>query len=268
MLTRLIGSVAAAFLPDPERSALERRTDGDSGLPSFLIGIAEFVLGLQWFYESAMTALSGMADTVAEGYLAEANRRTVGPEETLGFTWSGAVLWIFWLMRPTTWFVISVPIVGLVRVVSYLSSGQAIGEPTVWAATRLFGLVRSRAAAANERARFGAADEPDEVDAESGHELSIYSARAHDDWNELVTIELDGRYWRVTGHEFVERAGRRRHRYHLTEAGEHEVIRRLLRYELPKTGIRWKVAGAGQASDPPVTPAPAPPPSAGPRRAR
>lgn len=268
MLTRLVGSIAAAFLPDPERSALERRTDGDSGLPSFLIGIAEFVLGLQWLYESAMTALTQMADAVAEGYLAEANRRTIGPEETLGFTWSGAVLWIFWLMRPTTWFVISIPIVGLVRVVSYLSSGQAIGEPTVWAATRLVGLFRVRVAAAQERARFGAADEPDEVDAESGHELSIHSARAKDDWNELVTIELDGRYWRVTGHELVERAGRRRHRYRLTEAGEHEVIRRLLRYELPRTGMRWAVARGDAAQPPEVTPAAAPPPSAGPRRAR
>jgi hypothetical protein len=48
-----------------------------------------------------------------------------------------------------------------------------------------------------------------------------------------VTIEADGRFFRVAHHDRVESGGRHRHRYHLEEAPEHEVIRRLLRYQPP-----------------------------------
>lgn len=233
------GSLLGALLPEPQRGAVERRWGGDAPLVSFVLGFFEFVAGVNWLYQSAMAFLLPMADQIATAYLEEANRRTVGAEETAGFTLGGAVLWLVWLIRPTTWVLISIPLVGLLRVAAFMTTRQAIAEPAVWAGVRLVTLGRERVARTRERAEFGAATEPDEVDAEGGHELFVHTARPRSDWNEGVTIEVAGRYYRVTDLDFVARAGRRRYRYRLTEAGEHDVIRRYVGYELPKTGIRW-----------------------------
>ena len=258
MTRALWASIAGALLPEPQRSALERRWGGDAPLVSFLLGIVEFIGGALWFYESAMGVLRPMADAIATEYLAQADQRTVGAEETLGFTWGGALLWVFWLIRPTTWFIISVPIVGLLRVAAFMTTRTSIAEPLVWALVRLVTLGRERADRARERAQFGAADEPDDVEAEGANELFVYTPRSRPVWTEGATIDVAGRYYRVTGLDFVERAGRRRFRYRLTEAGEHEVIRRYVAYELPKTGIRWAAAKAPVSE---VSPAPLPPPA-------
>ena len=246
----LWASIAGALLPEPQRSALERRWGGDAPLVSFLLGIGQFVGGALWVYESAMGVLRPMADALATEYLAQADQRTVGAEETMGFTLGGSLLWIFWLLRPTTWFILSVPIVGLLRVAAFMTTRTSIAEPVVWALVRLVTLGRERADRARERAEFGAADEPDEVEAEGASELFVFTPRSRPTWTEGATIEATGRYYNVTGLDFVVRAGRRRFRYRLTEAGEHEVIRRYVAYELPKTGIRWARPHSPGSPDP------------------
>src|SRR5262245_43840 len=167
------GSIVGALVPEPERSAIERRFGGDAPLASFVLGIAEFLAGVKLVYESAMAVLGPMADQIADAYLQEANRRTVGSEETLGFTWGGAMLWIFWLLRPTTWFLLSIPIVGMLRLAAFLSTRTSVAEPTVWALARLARLGRKRIDDARELAAFGAADEPDEVEAAGDKELFV-----------------------------------------------------------------------------------------------
>jgi len=246
-----VGSLGGAVLPEPQRSALERRFGGDSALTSFVLGAVEFVAGVKWLYENAMAFLAPLADRMATTYLQEANRRAVGTEETTGFTLGGAVLWLAWLLRPWTWFLISIPLVGLLRVSSYLSTRQPVAEPIAWALTRLVTLTRERFAVAQERAAFGGAGEADEVEEGEGGELFVFTPRKRPDWVEGATIEVAERFYRPSLLEPVERAGRRRYRYRFAPAGEHDVIRRFLRYELPKTGIRW-----AQATVAPETTAP------------
>jgi hypothetical protein len=247
---RLLGSIVGAVLPEPQRSAIERRFGGDAALASFLFGLVQFPLGVKWLFESGMSALQAMADEIATAYVAEANQRTVGAEETLGLTWGGALLWIFWLMRPTTWLLISIPLVGLLRVAAFLSTRQAVAEPIGWALVRLLTYGAERAARARERAAFGGAGEEDEVEEGSGGELYVYTPRQREAWIDAATIEVAERYYRPRLLEPVERAGRRRYRYLLTPAGEHDVIRRFVRYELPKSGVRWAKPPAAAPADP------------------
>jgi hypothetical protein len=235
------GALLGALLPEPERSAVYRRLGGDAAFVSLLLGIGEFVGGVAWVYESAMGVLRPLADRVASAFLAEAERRSLGPDDTIGFTLGGAVLWLAWLLRPTSWFILSVPLVGLLRVVAFLTTRQAIAEPTVWAAARLAAFARRRAAAARELASYGAAAEPDEVEADGATDLLVFAARQKPDWTSLATIEVAGRYYRVAALDSVDEAGRRRYRYRLREAPEHEVIRKYVAYEVPKSGVRWDV---------------------------
>ena len=234
----VLGSLLGALLPEPQRSAVERRLGGDAALASFLLGVGEFLVGTRLLVGNALTQLYAMADELATAYLAEAERRTVGPQETIGFTWGGAVLWLFWLSRPSTWVLISIPLVGLLRVVSFLTTRQPIAEPSIWALVRLVAFGQRYAAATRERADFGPAEEPDEVEAEGDQELLVYTARQRPEWSDASTIEVVGRFYRLAQLDTVARAGRRRYRYRLAETGEHDLIRRYLRYDPPDSGIR------------------------------
>lgn len=238
-MLRLFGSLAGAVLPEPQRSDVERRFGGDPALTSFVLGVVEFLAGTRWLYESAMRELGAMADQIATGYLAVAERRTPDASETLGFTWGGMMLWVFWLLHPLTWLLISIPLVGLLRVAAFLTTRQAVAEPIAWLLVRLVTFGAARVERAQELAQFGAADEPDVVEAGEGGELFVFTPRRRPEWIEAATIEVAERYYRPVHVEPVERGGRKRYRYRLAPAGEHDVIRRLVRYELPKTGIRW-----------------------------
>jgi hypothetical protein len=250
-MSPFLASLLGAFLPDPERSALLKKHGGDSALLSFLLGALEFVLGVQWVVGSALSHLSPLAGS----YFETANQRSAGSQETHGFTPGGLALWLSWLLRPETWFLLSIPAVGLARVISFLATHEALGEPTVWAGLRVVQFFQRRAARTQELAAFGRADAPDLV-AQDGDDLLVDEAREQAEWNALVTIEVAERFYKVAGHEIVLQPGQgglQRHRYRLREQPEHDVIRRLVRYEPPKTGVRWAAVSSGPNLDPPAS---------------
>jgi hypothetical protein len=228
----LAGALLGALLPAPERDAVARRLGGDAARASGLLGAVQFVVGVDLVHGSAMAYLTRLADEVATEFLGIAMRRSVSPEDALGLTWGGAVVWAGWLLRPTTWLLSSVPIVGLLRVATYLATREPIAEPAVWAALRLAQRARAAAAAVGERIAFASPAAADGLERE-GDDLLVYTPRARPDWTSAATIEVDGRFFRVASHDEAIRLGGRRHRYRLTLAGEHEVIRRFLRYEPP-----------------------------------
>jgi len=228
-----LASLIGALLPDPERSAFTRRWGGRPAPASMLLGIVEFVGGVHLVYESAMGYLAAVSAEMAAEYLRQAEQRSIGAAETLGLTWGGAVVWVTWLLQPTSWLLLSIPAVGLARSSAYLTVGEAFGEPLAWAALRFVETLRRLRDRAAERALFGSAESPDEIETDEDGALLVHTARPRPEWNDAVTIEIAERFYRMTRHEQVERAGGRRHRYRLVEAPEHEVIRRLVRYEAP-----------------------------------
>jgi hypothetical protein len=228
-----LASLLGALVPEPERGALVRRFGGDPPRASLLIGAVEFVVGLNFLYDSGMAHFRAAGEAMATEFLRQAERATPTTEQAMGLTLGGAVVWLAWLLRPTTWLLISIPLVGLLRSSAYLTSREAVAEPAVWALLRLRSALTRLAGASRQRLEFGAADAPDEIEIADDGAVVVLSARPRPAWSELVTIEIDGRFYRVAWHDRVERDGRHRHRYRLEEAPEHEVIRRLLRYEPP-----------------------------------
>ena len=239
-----LASLIGALLPDPERSAFARRWGGRPAPASMLLGIVEFVGGVKLVYESAMSYLEAVSAQMVAEYLRQADQRSIGAAETLGLTWGGAVVWVTWLLHPTSWLLLSIPAVGLARSSAYLTVGEAFGEPLAWAALRFVEALRRLRDRAAERALFGSAVTPDEIETDEDGNLLVHTARPCAEWNDAVTIEIAERFYRMTRHDQVERAGARRHRYRLVEAPEHEVIRRLLRYRVPGS------AGAEREPDP------------------
>jgi hypothetical protein len=230
-----LGSLAGALLPEPERGAVVRRFGGDPPFASLLIGALEFVGGTGLVHDNAMNHLRAWSDRLATEFLAVAERTALTAEQTVGFTWGGAILWLDWLLRPTSWLLLSLPLVGLLRVTAYFTVREAVAEPAAWAGARLLRLLRRARDAARERAEYGDAAQPDELVAGPLGELIVLTARLRPEWSDAVTIAIGERYYRVAGRDRSYRAGLKRHRYRLVEAPEHEVIRRFLRYEPPAT---------------------------------
>jgi hypothetical protein len=228
----LFASLLGALLPDPERDAVTRRHGGDPARASGLLGAIQFVVGVDLLHDSAMAYFRAITDEVADAFLHVASRRSLGAEEAIGFTWSGAVTWFYWLLQPTTWLLISSPAVGLLRAAAYLSTRQAIGEPAVWAAVRLLQLAQRALGITSERAEFGCATQADEVEAD-GDDLLVYTPRLRPDWIAAATLEVAGRFYRIAAQDRAQRPAGSRYRYRLTPAGEHDVIRRLVRYAPP-----------------------------------
>ena len=227
----LLGSLVGALLPEPERGTVVRRWGGDPPVASLLLGIVEVVGGMGLIYDSAIGFLRAAADRLATDFLAAAEGTPLTPDQTVGFTWGGAVLWLDWLLRPTSWALLSVFFVGLLRVVAFMTVREAVAEPSAWLLTRVVGGMRRFAASARERADFGVPGQPDEVVAGTGGDLLVLTARLRPEWNDAVTLGIGERFYRIAEQDETGGAGRRRYRYRLVEAPEHEVIRRYLRYE-------------------------------------
>jgi len=220
----------AALLPAPEREDFARRVGGEPAGWSLALGTVEFVAGGAIFARDALHVIprlvtehsAALAEVVLAGRLDD-------PGAMLALTWSGAFGWLLWALRPWTWFLVSFPIVGLVRVVAYMSSQEAVGEPFVWAGLRLLRWVRRLAGRARERRRLGPV-RPDRLRRDPTGDLVLLTARLRPAWNEHVTIEIAGRFYRLRRHELRPDGAVRCHAYLLREADPNEVIRSLVRY--------------------------------------
>ena len=119
-----LASLLGALVPEPERGALVRRFGGDPPRASLLIGAVEFVAGLNFLYESGMAHFRAAGEAMAIEFLRQAERATPSTEQAMGLTLGGAVVWLAWLLRPTTWLLISIPLVGLLRSSAYLTASE------------------------------------------------------------------------------------------------------------------------------------------------
>lgn len=223
----------AALLPAPEREALIRRSDADPALCSLLLGLIELFWGARVLLANAFATYDALTAGMA-GYLVD----KVDPHQLNSFDaklavfWSGSLVWLAWLLRPKTWLLISLPAVGVARLIAFAISRESIGEPLVWLGLRAAGLVRRAGQAAGERRHFGP-ERPDRLLREPGCDLLVLSCRPKPEWNELVTIAVGDRFYRVRGVDERPDRGFHAHAYRLHEAGQNEVLRGLLHYQPP-----------------------------------
>lgn len=227
-----LAAFLALVLPYPEREEPARHAWIDVPFWSFWIGLAELVVGgLVLFadWHSSLQALTGqlMGDVAA----ADPNFGST-IEEQVVLNWSGILNSMVYFLRPTTWLLLSVPLTGMVRTITFAASRQASGEVLVWILLRAAQLVGGGAGKAKRSARFGPL-RPDRFIREPGSDLVLLTCRPQIGWNESVTIEIRERFYQLLGVE--ERRPRGEgwyvYAYKLREQGENVIIRSLYRYE-------------------------------------
>lgn len=218
----------AALLPAAEREALVRR-GAEPLLWSVLLGLAELFLGTSLLISDAIAWFQPLSDTVA-GQIMEMDPRALAGRPEVGHV--GAVIWLSWMLRPFTWLLASVGLVGMARLVAFGVSREVVGEPLVWAAVRITQAAGRTLSGSRDLLRFGP-ERPDRVIHEPGGDLVVLSCRPKPDWNERVTIEIDERFYRLRRVEERQDGTWWAYAHLLRESPDNEIIRALIRYDPP-----------------------------------
>jgi hypothetical protein len=218
----------AALLPAPERDDFARRQGVDPAGPSGLLGLAEFFGGCAALVSSALTFFQTVADRNATIFVDLMENQRLTDAEKVSYGLSGVAIWVQWVTQPLTWLLIMLPIVGVVRMATWWLNQEATGEPLVWAGLRIVQRLQRRAEASRDLLRYGP-ERPDRL--ETGPDgLTVLSCRPKPDWNPRVTIEIDGRFFRLLRTEERQDGSWWIHAYVLGDFSENEVIRALVRY--------------------------------------
>ena len=123
---------------------------------------------------------------------------------------------------------------GIVRLTAFALTREAVPEPLAWLAWHGWRvLVRQPASAAREQAEYGPAARPDRVVPQADGGLLVLTSRPRPEWNELVTIQVGERFFRVADVHQRQEGAWRWHAYRLREEDAGAVIRALLLYEPP-----------------------------------
>lgn len=223
----------AALLPAAEREALYRRYGTEPAWWSFLFGLGELFAGARLLLADFFYSMGQLSDAVATHVMENLDPRQLDSfDAKFAVFGSGPLMWLTWAVRPGTWLLASIPLVGVVRLVAFAVSRETVGEPLVWLLLRAAQGVKHLRRAAADRLRFGPV-RPDRLVQEPGWDLVVLSARPKPDWNERVTIEIGESFYRL--HRVEERPDRRwrAHAHLLREAPIQEIFRGLVRYEPP-----------------------------------
>lgn len=218
----------AALLPAQEREALVRR-GAEPLVWSVLLGLVEFFVGGSLLVSDAMAYFQPLADDAARQIMEMDPRQLAASPENKAIGHVGAMIWLMWVLRPWTWLLASLPLVGIARLAAFGVTREVVGEPLVWAAVRTAQALRRLLHGSQDLLRFGP-ERPDRLLQEPGSDLVVLSARPKPEWNERVTIEIDERFYRLRRMEERQDGTWWAYAYLLRETEPNEIIRALVRY--------------------------------------
>jgi hypothetical protein len=230
-LVALLAGVLSALLPAEPRERLVRRFAVDPPFWSAILGVVEAFGGALWLVDDYLRRVRGLVDQGVDAALAAGfEEHRVDPAAVM---WSGSFAWLRWLTSPLTLLLVLAVFTGGVRLLSFALNREAVGEPLLWLAWRLWRSgVRRPALATRHALRFGPA-RPDRVLPTDDGGLLVLTCEPRPEWNELVTIQVGERFFRLA------EVGERRegswlwHSYRLREEDPTAVIRALVAYEPP-----------------------------------
>ena len=229
-MRELLSTFLALVLPLPERQRYEREVSADIPFWSLLLGLLEifaafFVLVDDYF--ATMTNIMAQTGAVMGDAANSANF-----DERLAFHWLGALNAVLWFFQPFTLFFFLVFATGVLRIASFISSRDALGEPLAVLVLRLSQAIGNRYAETKVQVSLGP-ERPDRfLPGEAGDRI-LLSARERFDWQAGFSVDLDGEIFQIVsgGLNCPEGEDKKVWIYHLRRQPEGQLIRRLLPYE-------------------------------------
>lgn len=198
----LLVTLACLVLPASHRDPLVRKHGVNAPFWSFLLGLVEMPLGFLLYFSFGMAFMS-----------------------KLGL---GILGWISYHLTPQAWLFAVLTVTGFFRIAEYLLNKQAVGEIPVWAVIRAHEAIRRRKHRQRVAREFAPEHLPDRLFEEGDGRLAILCARQKEDWDELVTIKVGERFYRLVGVEERKHGSWKVVAHVLEELDENEPIRRLV----------------------------------------
>lgn len=231
IVQHVLRGLLAAMLPSPERERYARDRGLDAPRWSLAVGSGQIVAGSLAF----MVAGLGFVRTGSvAGGLALLHNWQPGLSTT-HVQGMGLIHWLAWFLHPASWPFSYISAVGLVRLVAFVATREAVGEPLVLAGMRIVQRRRSRKADLDFKKQLGPY-RPDRVQPAGERELVVFSSREKPRWRETVTIEHRGRYYRCVAVGLEPDDRWQVLAYRLREEPPGAIIRRLVRYDGPGEG--------------------------------
>ena len=230
---RLLAGPLAALLPEEPRERLERRHGVDAAAWSAAVGVLElFGAGLA-LVGDFVTRIPRLVDEHTAAFLENTPDPMLrDPANAQALTLSGFWSWLVWLSQPMVLLLFLLTLTGIVRLTAFALTREAVPEPLVWLSWHAWRvLVRQPAAAAREHAEYGPASRSDRVVPQADGGLLVLTSRPRPEWNELVTIQVGERFFRVEDVHERQEGPWRWHAHRLREEHPGVVIRALLLYE-------------------------------------
>src|SRR4030095_170769 len=126
--------ILAALVPAAERDELIRRSDAEPVAWSVILGILEFYLGGRLLLTNAIAYFQTATNVIAAQGVGHMDPRLLDSfENRVAIFWSGSLVWLAWALRPLTWLLASIPLVGIARLVAFGINQDAVGEPLLCA---------------------------------------------------------------------------------------------------------------------------------------
>lgn len=215
----------AAILPSPERDGFANAYDVDVARWSLLVGVVEMFVGFLLYIDGALAFMAVLGSEQTQALMENYRPGMVYA------VWSGTLGWLAWHLQPEAWLYTTLALTGSARFLAFLITREAFGEPIVWATLRAYQTARDALRGASRRRKLGP-ERPDSAIVEDGCDLVVVSSREKDGWDELATIQVGDRFYRLIDVE--ERLEGRwiSLAYRLREAGRNEPIRALVRSDV------------------------------------
>lgn len=220
--------VISAVLPAPERDQIAAGFQISPPRWSFALGMIGGAVGLMLYMGGALGFMGLLGGEQALALLDS-------PMPGFGRL-AGIMTWLTWHLQPEAWLYMYLALMGLVRVLAFAITGQAVAEAVILPPLRGIQWLRGRAARQARLVRLGPT-RSDRVLAGKGGDLVVLSCREKEDWDEVATIKIAGRFYCL-----IDVADRPDGRwtaiaYRLREIGSTDLIRKLVKTDLrPPTG--------------------------------
>ena len=225
MILTIYHGILLALLPSPERERLAWRAELNPSHWSFGFGMIEMVMGLGLWIAGAFLAV-GLATGDQLSLFINDWAPGMGSTPTSGI---GLINFLSWFVNPISWPFTYLGLSGLVRVVAYGSTGEAIGEPLVILCLRLFQWTR-RVSLQKKREESLGERRPDQLIPRHGGGLTVLTNRTQTEWTEYVTIKINERYYKLEQTEERWQGKQLTIAYLLRERASNEIIRSLVDY--------------------------------------